>query len=167
MLQRFESKYLDQRVAIDEPVYETLIEAATAAGGHETGGILIGRYTDSRLAIVEHATTAPRDSRRGHGWFERGTDGLEEILQRHWDAPVRRYYIGEWHFHPSPDGTPSDQDMAQMFEVASQQRYDCKHPVLMIISHDMEGAWLFRVLLFAPEGCAHELTIALQGDASK
>lgn len=157
----FESRRLGQRVAIDDAVFETLLEAAKGACGHETGGILIGRYDGSALALVEHATTAPPDSKRGYDWFERGTEGLEAVLQEHWDAPVRRYYVGEWHFHPAPDGTPSDRDIAQMIEVSCEERYACTQPVLIIVSVDDDESWLFRIFLFVPGGEVHELTVDL------
>lgn len=160
MQRLFESKQIDQRVQIDDAVFDAIIKAASDAGGQETGGILIGRYEGSRLALVEHATTAPPDSRRGRTWFERGTKGLEQILEEHWDAPVRRYYVGEWHFHPAPDGTPSDRDRDQMFEVASEQRYACRQPVLVIISPGGDKSWLLRVFFFSSGRWMEELTIA-------
>jgi hypothetical protein len=160
MLRPFESKHVSQRVQVDDEVFKALFEAASAAGGKETGGILIGRYEGTRLALVEHATTAPADSRRGYNWFHRGTKGLEQILQEHWDAPVRRYYVGEWHFHPAPDTMPSDRDIAQMLEVASEQRYECSQPILIIIARNGDRTWLLRVLLFSADGSVDELIVS-------
>lgn len=158
--QLFESQSLAQRVAIDEAVFSTLLEAAHAARDHETGGILIGRYDGTTLALIEHATTSTPDSRQGHEWFERGTEGLEAILQKHWDAPVRRYYLGEWHLHPTSDGTPSPRDVDQMFAIAEQRRYQCSQPILVIVSPDPDGSWLMRLFLFASDNSIVELTLA-------
>lgn len=163
--QQFESRRLAQYVLIDEAVFTTVIEAARAARNQETGGILIGRYDGSARAVVEHAATAPPDSTHGYDWFERGTEGVEAILQQHWDAPVRRYYVGEWHFHPAPDGAPSPRDIEQMFEVAEQRRYQCNQPILIIVSPDPDGSWLIRVFLFAFDNSIEELTVAREEPA--
>lgn len=162
MQQLFELRKGDQRVAIDDAVYDVIIEAARAVGKTETGGILIGRYEGNALALVEHATVAPADSRRGYDWFERGTKGLEEVLQQHWQDSVRRYYVGEWHYHPAPDGSPSPQDVAQMFQVASDRLYECTQPILIIVALDDDGAWLFRIFLIVDDGM-HELTLTRDG----
>lgn len=145
MQHQFELRGHEHRVAVDEAVYDSLSGAARTAKKKETGGILIGRYIDG-AAVIEIATVAPPDSKRGHDWFERGSDGLEANLQKHWDAQTRRYYVGEWHYHPAPDGSPSWQDAEQMFQVATDTRYDCSHPLLIIISPHA-SAWLFRVFL--------------------
>jgi hypothetical protein len=155
--QLFESRRLGRRVAIDDEVFTRLAEAASEVRSRETGGILIGRYAGSDLAHVEHATTAPGDSRSGWDWFERGTAGLEAILDEHWNAPTRRYYVGEWHYHPAPDGTPSPQDIDQMFQVASEGRYDCRQPILIIIALDDDRSWLVRVFLFTADDRVEEL----------
>jgi integrative and conjugative element protein (TIGR02256 family) len=154
MRRQFELRDHEQRVAIEQLVYESLTTAALAAKKQETGGILIGRYIDG-VAVIESATVAPRDSKQGYDWFERGTHGLATILKEHWDAPTRRYYLGEWHFHPAPDGSPSWQDADQMFRVASDDRYDCGQPVLIIVSPH-EEALLFRVFLVV-DGSLNEL----------
>jgi proteasome lid subunit RPN8/RPN11 len=161
MPQQFESKHLSVRVVIDDAVYDTLTEAAISAGRRETGGVLIGRYEGRTVARVDLATTAPPDSKRGYDWFERGESGLKETLQEHWDGPVRRHFVGEWHFHPAPDGTPSPRDVDQMFEVSAENRYECSQPILLIVSRT-ESALLFRVFLIFDEAM-HELSVAPHG----
>lgn len=153
----FESRYLGQQVAIAESVLDEMLAAASAAGDRETGGILIGRYVGTDRGEVDHATAAPAGSRRGRTWFERGTAGLEALLQGHWNADVRRYYVGEWHFHPAFDGTPSNQDIVQMQEIATAERYRCRQPIMIIVAFDADHGWLVRVFLFPPDSGAVEL----------
>lgn len=161
MPQQFELKHREVRIVIHDAVYDTLSKAARTAGQRETGGILIGRYGEGAVAHVDLATTASADSRRGYDWFERGKSGLKETLQELWDAPVRRHYVGEWHFHPAPDGTPSPRDVEQMFEVSAANQYECRQPILMIVS-PAESALLFRVFLIFDEAM-HELPLAAHG----
>ena len=125
-----------------------MTNATSAAGLVETGGILIGRYCGHDRAEVDLATRAPVDSQGGPTWYTRGTGGLEATLQHHWEAPVRRYYVGEWHFHPSPDSYPSPRDITQMNEIAADERYHCSKPILIVVSFTAEGDWLVRLYLF-------------------
>src|ERR1051325_3106003 len=74
---------------------------------HETGGILLGRYSDDHnCALVTAATSAPADSRSGRTWFVRGVRGLQRTIDRLWTRQ-HEYYLGEWHFHPGGVPDPS------------------------------------------------------------
>jgi hypothetical protein len=101
----------------------------------ETGGVLIGRYGDNgALAHVEMASPPPGDSSAGLDWFERGKTGLGDLLREQWNLPQRRYYVGEWHFHPIGRADPSPQDRQQMAEIARDPNYRCERPLLIIAS---------------------------------
>ncbi|WP_437999684.1 Mov34/MPN/PAD-1 family protein [Sorangium sp. So ce185] len=142
-------------VLLQAPVLRDLDRFCSEAGASETGGILIGRYSDDlAVAVVREATPPPADSRRGRSWFVRGVSGLRDMLGRRWRAKERTYYVGEWHFHPVQTVEPSTEDFAQMLEIARGREYDCKAPLLLILgagSH--EGARALRAFV-CPAGCA-------------
>jgi integrative and conjugative element protein (TIGR02256 family) len=119
------------------------------AGSAETGGILIGRYSDDlALAIVREATPPPTDSERGRSWFVRGVRGLREMLGKRWRARERTFYIGEWHFHPANHVEPSGEDFAQMLEISRARKYDCKEPLLLIFGASKPaGQRIFRAFV--------------------
>lgn len=78
-------KTIDGRFAleIEASVVGTLDRYCLSAGSSETGGILVGRYSDDlSLAIVLEATPPPSDSKRGRAWFVRGGNGLRNLLAR-------------------------------------------------------------------------------------
>lgn len=115
----------------------TLNRQCQEAGSSETGGILIGRYSDDlSLAIVIEATPPPLDSRRGSTWFVRGVSGLRDMLGKRWRSKERTYYVGEWHFHPASRIAPSQEDFSQMVQIAQAEEYDCKEPLLIILGAD-------------------------------
>jgi hypothetical protein len=88
-------------------------------------GILVGRYNDELdSALVTRITPAPADSRAGPTWFHRGTRGLRTLLRRLWEED--QYYLGEWHFHPLADPTPSETDRQQMRDIAEDDNYYCR-----------------------------------------
>lgn len=119
------------------------------AGSVETGGILIGRYSeDLALAIVLEATLPPTDSKRGRSWFVRGVNGLREMLWTRWWSDERTFYIGEWHFHPVPSVEPSGADFSQMTQISRAHEYDCKEPLLIIFgATKKKGERTFRAFV--------------------
>lgn len=129
------------------------------AGSSETGGILVGRYSDDlSLAIVREATPPPADSKRGRSWFVRGVNGLRELLGKRWRAKERTFYVGEWHFHPVNHVEPSSDDFTQMLEISHTREYDCKEPLLLIVGAGKhEGQRIFRAFVCPADEAAKEL----------
>lgn len=124
----------DLRVVLAEEVIEQITIISNDPDS-ETGGVLIGRYVeDGRVAYVDMATPPPRDSSAGLDWFERGKNGLAELLGEQWNLPQRRFYVGEWHFHPIGRAEPSPQDQQQMVQIARDPNYHCERPLLIIAS---------------------------------
>lgn len=146
-------------VEVQAFVLETLDQYCRYAGSVETGGILIGRYSDDlTLAIVNEATAPPADSKRGRSWFERGVIGLSAMLARRWRAKERTFYIGEWHFHPANHVEPSGDDFAQMCEISRNREYDCREPLLLILGASKhEGQRIFRAYVCQAEHAPTEL----------
>ena len=144
----------DLRVTIAEEVIAQM--AATAIDpDSETGGVLIGRYVeDGAVALVEMASSPPGDSSAGLDWFERGKNGLGELLREQWNGQPRRYYVGEWHFHPVGRAEASPQDRRQMAEIAQDPNYHCERPLLVIASPGTLRRGTARVFVTSPQ---HEL----------
>ena len=110
-----------------------LLDECAEAAEVETGGILIGHYTDNHtMAIVKEVTRAPSDSRKGRTWFDRGIVGLTQKLRSSWHR-TKTFYLGEWHYHPGASPSPSVQDSIQMKEISSSEAYSCPEPVLFIV----------------------------------
>jgi hypothetical protein len=110
------------------------------SGAAETGGILVGHYTnDQSTAFVTEALPPPKDSARGASWFHRGMAGLRGLLATRWACELRTYYIGEWHYHPACIVEPSGDDLAQMCAINADPRYRCREPVMIIAGKGVEG----------------------------
>jgi integrative and conjugative element protein (TIGR02256 family) len=119
------------------------------AGLLETGGILIGYYSHANKRVTISAFSGPpQDSTSGTTWFLRGIHGLERLLDKLWRKGDRRYYVGEWHFHPCKRADPSQADIEQMKRIARSPIYQCRVPVLIILclrdgSTESIGIWVF------------------------
>lgn len=121
-------------LVLSESVVQEVFSLCARAGSKETGGILVGRYSESNnAAIVTKASPPPPDSRSGWNWFTRGVRGLQRWLDSLWREPDRSYYLGEWHFHPGAAPVASDTDARQMEAIAADPKYNCPEPVLLII----------------------------------
>jgi integrative and conjugative element protein (TIGR02256 family) len=138
------------------------------AGSAETGGILVGRYSeDLSLAIVREATPPPTDSRRGRAWFVRGVNGLRDMLSKRWRVRERTYYVGEWHFHPAAHVEPSSDDFKQMLEISRARAYECKEPLLLIFGADRrQGQRVFRAFVCPADDAPTELHEAVDTHTS-
>jgi hypothetical protein len=101
-----------------------------ARPGSETGGIIIGRYSDvTNTFHVVDLLPAPSDSRFSAEEFVLGVEGLSERI----DALIERnggalYPLGTWHNHLVTSG-PSSKDLATALKLAAVQVF----PLLMLI----------------------------------
>ena len=138
MQTRFASHHFcsgDDRFALSIPdeMLDFAARQCRRAGQRETGGIIIGYYdADLKQATVTQLTGPPPDSRAQKTWFYRGTRGLIRKLEQVWHKH-KRYYLGEWHFHPCGPLLPSSTDEAQMKAIALDKNYLCPEPLLILV----------------------------------
>jgi proteasome lid subunit RPN8/RPN11 len=119
-------------VELEDQAIDAMLRACSMAGQSETGGILIGRYGEYRdRVIVSQATGPPRDSLRFPACFIRGVAGLAERLRVEWKGG--KYYVGEWHFHPSHPPDPSGLDRRQISAFATDPSLNCPRPILLVV----------------------------------
>lgn len=116
----------------DEPI-QRMLHFCLAAGGNETGGIVVGHYDEGHHnAVITAISGPPLDSRATPVSFYRGTKGLAKWLRYLWDNH-RHYYLGEWHFHPGALPHPSRTDIQAMEECAKTPAFRCPEPLLVIV----------------------------------
>ncbi|RKH24590.1 hypothetical protein D7V77_20315 [Corallococcus sp. CA041A] len=133
------------QVHLPQPLLRKLLKLCRASEQHETGGILVGHYSEALdCARVRRVSSPPPDSKRGLAWFERGTKGLQALLDRSWSSR-RDHYLGEWHFHPFAAPIPSATDLRQLMSIARDPRYRCPEPLLLIVGGDPAGEWSVSV----------------------
>lgn len=141
------------------PVIKEIFARCENAGRYEIGSILVGHYTRrNSVAVVTDLPATPPDSIAGPVSFERGTKGLRRLLKRLWKK--RRYYLGEWHYHPHAEPTASGQDHRQMREFAADRRYACPEPILLIVGGSAPD-WSVSVYVY-PQGQARQMHEVLE-----
>ncbi len=128
-----------------------VLELSRGAVPKETGGVLVGYYTDTQdCAVVTGVSAAPPDSRSGKNFFVRGTAGLQRWLDRLWRSE-RRFYLGDWHSHPDEEPLPSPMDRAQLETIANDESRKCPEPVLLIVGGSASNVRDVRAYVF-PRG---------------
>jgi integrative and conjugative element protein (TIGR02256 family) len=153
----FSTADADYTVILCSPSLQHMINECIKAGVNETGGILIGTYSeDGSTAIITEATARPADSLSGRTTFQRGVQGLKHLLSSRWK--IGQYYVGEWHFHPRGSPEPSADDHSSMNNIAVNPNYHCLEPVMIILGGDPAGSYGLSASVF-PKG---EVSIRLR-----
>ncbi|MCJ2036139.1 ThiF family adenylyltransferase [Methylobacterium sp. J-068] len=117
-------------VRVSARVDASIAREVAARPGSETGGIIVGRYSDVTDTFhVVDVLSAPPDSRFSADEFVLGIDGLSERI----DGLVERnggalYPLGTWHNHLVTSGH-SAKDLATALKLAAVQIF----PLLMLI----------------------------------
>ena len=106
--------------------------AIAARPGVETGGVIVGRYSQIGEAFqVVDLMPAPPDSVFSAERFVLGVEGLRQSVRRLLEESGGSLYVlGTWHNHLVPSGA-SALDMATAARLALRQFF----PVLMLIAH--------------------------------
>lgn len=126
------------QVLLEQSALTRALTLARSSGQNETGGVLIGRYEDDgAAAVVEEVTGSPRGSIFSRIRFQRAAGNLRELLLRKWSS--KSHYLGEWHYHPGHTPDPSGRDKSTMARIASDKRYSCSEPLLLIIGQGPDG----------------------------
>jgi hypothetical protein len=120
------------KVRISPRVDEAIRRSIAERPGVETGGVIVGRYSEIGEAFqVVDLMPAPPDSTFSAARFTLGVEGLRPAIKR-----LRRltggslYVIGTWHNHLVPSG-PSILDAETATRLALRQAF----PVLLLIAH--------------------------------
>ena len=133
------------RVRLDEDAMAFMLSTCEEAGRAETGGILVGTYSDDGVsARVSQVLGPPAGSEATSTRFVRSETGLAELLKQLW--AVQQHYLGEWHSHPEGAGVPSAQDKRQMVAISRDSAYSCPNPILIVVGRAatlQAGVWVF------------------------
>ena len=136
-------------ITISKNVYEEMLCHCDKANPYETGGILIGNYSDDQTtANIIQVTSAPQKSKHFKYNFYRSSKGLKEVLDSLWNKG--QYYLGEWHYHPNASAEPSNVDKKQMLKLSQDKKLNCPEPILVIIGGNKDN-WYINVRIYTDE----------------
>lgn len=138
----------DTNLKIELPIeqLELLHSLCDESNPYETGGIIIGKYSDDgSTALISEIINAPDDSIKKKTYFKRGINGLQKKLDSIWG---KSYYLGEWHYHPNSSPAPSRSDIEQMISLSNNIKLHCPEPILIVIGGNKNN-WLLNIIVIA------------------
>lgn len=121
------------QLIISEELVQRIADYAINKYPKEFGGLLLGRYINNNKIVLIEDIVLPTKYKSSRYYFERGSEGLREILERRYNGNPRLIYVGEWHSHPDSPAKPSSTDMNAMRELANDKNVLITNPVLMIL----------------------------------
>lgn len=125
----------DCTVHIPGEVLAAMREAAARSKPRETGGTLVGHYSeDFREAFVTAALEANIAARKQRARFYRPPDDEDGQLARIYEeSRGLTHYLGEWHTHPEAAPTPSPTDLSTLGGLARSRSVATDTPFMVIL----------------------------------
>lgn len=136
---KFANKITGLELIISEELIQRIAIYGTSKYPSEFGGLLLGRYDVNNTVVIIEDTVLPKKYKSSKYYFERGSEGLKEILQSRYTAKPSLIYVGEWHTHPDCPAKPSRMDIKAMKELANDENVLITNPVLMILEINKQG----------------------------
>jgi len=141
----YSSKTNNMKIILPEKVLKYIHKECISAKGYETGGILIGDYSSDLIeAKIISALGPTEDSKKGLCSFYRGTKDLKKIFNLSWKT--KKFYIGEWHYHPNSSSIPSSVDIKQMITISQSKKANCPEPILLVVGGNKK-LWNHTILV--------------------
>lgn len=149
---------MTRKLTLTDTVWKTLRMAGIQALPRETGGLLLGYYTEIGPHVTE-AHVVP-DSRATRIRYRRDAVVADRILgtQLQADNSGVLGYIGEWHTHPLPIG-PSATDVHATGRLAAAGGHDI---TLLVLAMGGRG-WSGHALNASPTGSIDRLQLDVKG----
>jgi integrative and conjugative element protein (TIGR02256 family) len=125
-------------VCIPDAVLAAMRKLAASAKPQETGGTLVGHYSeDRREAFVTRALEANTGARKQRARFYRPPDDVDGQLARIYEESAGlTHYLGEWHTHPRATPTPSPTDLSTLRSLAKSRSVATDTPFMIILGGD-------------------------------
>lgn len=119
-----------QAISLPEEGVAVMQHEISLSPAVETGGILVGRMINGCAEVMAVSGPGPNAIKKAT-LFQKDTAYCQEFL----DAYEGTYfYLGEWHYHPSLDGTPSETDLTSLSAIAAQKEYLTTYPISIILT---------------------------------
>jgi integrative and conjugative element protein (TIGR02256 family) len=108
----------------------------------ETGGTIMGYWSDDRTAVVTASIDAgPTAIRTRHNFEPDQEWQLKEIAKTYYASGRRETYLGDWHTHPDAStGRPSFTDRRVLRRIINTPTARTLNPI-MVIFHGDESKW--------------------------
>lgn len=137
---------LTRRVWVPESVLEDLIAHAEARLPLETGGILVGYWSQDAGPVVTKVVGPGPRAQHVRDRFSPDYEFHREQAVRWWlETGGTEFYLGDWHSHPMTGPYLSRKDRRALREIAASKGSG-EHPALMAVL-GRRGSWQLAIWL--------------------
>ncbi len=154
------------RLLLPSESQRVIVDALSAAGKREIGGILMGEHVQESVFRVASVTVQTDGG--SFAFFVRAVKDFLRPLTEFFNKTKCQYtrfnYLGEWHSHHSFALTPSSQDAASMRDLVDDPRVGAQFAVLLIVRLNSDQKLAGSVTVFAPGGEQREGELIIEGD---
>lgn len=130
-------KFINKEIGLSIEICDEVLKNITGVGlnhfPNEFGGLLIGVYSDDKQMVCISDTILPLAYKSSKISFERGTEGLEEMLLGYFEEIPSKIYVGEWHTHPNAAPIPSGTDIRALQEIVKSENVNINSPIMLIV----------------------------------
>ena len=130
------NKEIELSISIEDDFINHLYTIGMKHFPKEFGGFLIGKYSEDFKTVYIKETILPQNFKPSKFSFERGVEGVKELLEKYYEAEESMIYIGEWHTHPDNLPIPSPTDIIALEMIANHKEVKIKNPILLIMGID-------------------------------
>lgn len=128
-------------------VAAAIADEAGRHGVQETGGMLLGYWSDDTVVVTACIESGPR-AERGALWFEPDQEWQTARLAEVYQASGRTTtYLGDWHSHPGGAPYPSWRDRRTLRAVRRSPGARAPRPLMLIVGPHAESPpvlWCLR-----------------------
>lgn len=119
---------------ISSDVIETLLKEVTLRFPNETGGVLLGYWSESPLApVITKAVGPGPNAQHSEKRFFPDHRFHELEVARLWESDRHLHYLGDWHSHPGAPGTLSDLDISTLRFISASRQARAPRPLMLIL----------------------------------
>lgn len=162
---KFICQHIGLSIVIDDKLVDQLCRLGSDHYPKEYGGLLVGRYVNDNKEVLIEQTVLPKKFKSSAFSFERGVEGLRNILAGLFRKNPSLIYVGEWHTHPDGRPVPSSTDSSALRTIAEHKDVFIKNPLLLIIGVSSTGYELGFYVLHKNEVHSYELESNQQHNA--
>jgi integrative and conjugative element protein (TIGR02256 family) len=120
---------------ISGAVVRSIQSEATTRAPDETGGVLLGYWSNSPVApVITQALGPGPNAQHARKSFVPDQEFHESEIARLWRSNRHLQYLGDWHSHPNAPGSLSDADIQTLRRIAASRLARAPRPLMLILA---------------------------------
>lgn len=124
-------------IEMDSSKLEMMITETKKNPKIETGGVMVG-YLDKERDVVKVVNCSGPGPKaiKTETKFLKDKEFCQSFINKEFSKTNQKNsYVGEWHYHPSIDNSPSGTDLKSLYDIAEEKNYLTEDPAMVILNN--------------------------------